>query len=60
MLMRMSITTVPPLEIAASIIILIVAILVMSKLASRIFRMGMLKYGSRAGLREVLGFIREK
>jgi ABC-2 type transport system permease protein len=59
-MMRMSLTAVPMFEIAASLIILAASIFLASKLAGRIFRMGMLKYGSRASLREVLGFIREK
>ena len=60
MMMRMSITTVPMIEIAGSLIILAVSIFLMSKLAGRIFRMGMLKYDRRATLKEILGFIREK
>ena len=59
-MMRMSITTVPMIEIVASLIILAVTIFLMSKLAGRIFRMGMLKYDRRATLKEILGFIREK
>ena len=60
MMMRMSLTTVPWYEILASMIILVVTIVIVSKLAGKIFRMGMLKYDRRAGLREVLGFLREK
>jgi ABC-2 type transport system permease protein len=60
MMMRMSLTAVSWLEIAISLSILVATIFVMSKLAGRIFRMGMLKYDRRAGLREVLSFIREK
>lgn len=60
MMMRMSLTTVPLLELAASIIILAASIFLASKLAGKIFRMGMLKYDRRASLKQVLGFLREK
>ena len=59
-MMRMSLTTVPIFEIAASLAILVVSIFLVSKLAGKIFRMGMLKYVKRASLKEILGFIREK
>lgn len=59
-MMRMSLTTVPIFEIAASLAILAVSIFLVSKLAGKIFRMGMLKYDKRASLKEILGFIREK
>jgi ABC-2 type transport system permease protein len=60
MMMRMSLTTVPTFEIAASLAILAVSIFLVSKIAGKIFRMGMLKYDKRASFRETLGFIREK
>jgi ABC-2 type transport system permease protein len=60
MMMRMSLTTVPIFELAASLIILALSIFLVSKLAGKIFRMGMLKYDKRASLKEILGFIREK
>jgi ABC-2 type transport system permease protein len=59
-MMRMSLTTVPLFEIVASLIILIISIFVASKVAGKIFKMGMLKYGKRASLKEVFGFLREK
>ena len=58
--MRMSLTTVPIFELAASLAILTVTIFMVLKLAGRIFRMGMLKYDRRASLGEILRFIREK
>jgi len=58
--MRMSITTVPLHEILASLAILVVSIFIVSKLAAKIFRMGMLKYDKKASLKEVFGFLREK
>ena len=59
-MVRISLVTVPPYEIIVSIAILVIAIVVLTKLAARIFRMGMLTYGKRVTFREVLGFIREK
>jgi ABC-2 type transport system permease protein len=58
--MRMSITNVPLYELLASMVILVASIFVVSKLAAKIFRMGMLKYDKRATLREIFGFLREK
>lgn len=60
MVMRMSLTDVPLFEIAISLVVLATTIFLMSKLAGKIFRMGMLKYDKRASLKEILGFIREK
>jgi len=40
--------------------ILVLSIVVLTRLAARIFRMGMLTYGKRAGLADVLRFIRMK
>lgn len=60
MVMRMSLTTVPLFEIAISLAILAGTIFLVSKLAGRIFRMGMLKYDRRASLKEIMRFMREK
>ena len=60
MMMRMSLTTVPWYEIVTSLAILVITIFVVSKLAGKVFRMGMLKYDKKAGFKEILGFIREK
>jgi ABC-2 type transport system permease protein len=60
MMMRMSLTSVPLYEILGSLAILAVSIFIVSKLAGKIFRMGMLKYDKRATLKEIFGFLREK
>ncbi len=60
MVMRMSLTTVPVWELALSLAILASTILIVAKLAGKIFRMGMLKYDRRASLKEVFGFLKEK
>ena len=59
-MVRLTLVTVPPYEIVVSIAILVIAIAVLTRLAARIFRMGMLTYGKRVSFREVLRFLREK
>lgn len=59
-MVRLTLVTVPPYQIIVSIAILVIAILVLTRLAARIFRMGMLTYGKRVTIREVLGFLKEK
>lgn len=59
-MMRLSLVEVPPFEIAASIVILIISIGILAKLSGKIFRMGMLMYGKRANLKDIARFLREK
>ena len=59
-MVRLTLVTVPPYQIVVSIAILVIAILVLTRLAARIFRMGMLTYGKRVTLKEVCGFLKEK
>jgi ABC-2 type transport system permease protein len=59
-MVRLTLVTVPPYQILVSIAILVIAILVLTRLAARIFRMGMLTYGKRVTLKEVWGFLKEK
>jgi len=59
-MLRLTLVSVPPYEIAVSMAILVLTIVVLTRLAARIFRMGMLKYGKRATLRDVVGFLKEK
>jgi ABC-2 type transport system permease protein len=59
-MVRLTLVTVPPYQIIVSIAILVIAIAVLTRLAARIFRMGMLTYGKRVTFREVWGFLREK
>jgi ABC-2 type transport system permease protein len=47
-------------EIALSIAILIISIGIITKLSAKIFRTGMLMYGKRASLRDIIGFLKEK
>jgi len=59
-MMRFPLVEISFYEIVSSIVILIISIGVMTKLSGKIFRMGMLMYGKRASLREVVGFLKEK
>jgi len=59
-MVRLTLVTVPPYQIVVSIAILVIAIVILTRLAARIFRMGMLTYGKRVSFREVLRFLREK
>jgi len=59
-MVRLTLVSVPPYEIVLSIAILVLSIAVLTKLAARIFRMGMLTYGKRVTLTEVWGFLKEK
>lgn len=56
---RLSTGDVSLLEIAASLTILVVSIYVAAKLSAKIFRMGMLLTGKRAGLLDVIGFLKD-
>jgi ABC-2 type transport system permease protein len=56
-MVRLTLVSVPPYQIVVSMAILIVAIAILTKLAARIFRMGMLTYGKRASLADVWRFI---
>lgn len=57
-MVRLTLVSVPPYEIVLSMAILVVSIAILTRLAARIFRMGMLTYGKRAGIRDVWRFIR--
>ncbi len=59
-MMRLPMVEVPPYEIAASIIILMLSIGILAKMAGKIFRMGMLMYGKRANAKDIIMFLNEK
>lgn len=52
--------SVGPVEIAASIVLLAATVLVMIWLAGKIFRTGILMYGKRPSVREMIQWVREK
>ncbi len=57
---RLTLTEVPAYELVLSIAILILSILLLTRLSARIFRMGMLSYGKKPGIRDIIGFLRVK
>lgn len=59
MILRMAFGDVPPAEILLSIGILFGSVLGIVWVAGRIFRVGMLSYGKRLGLRDILRALRE-
>jgi ABC-2 type transport system permease protein len=59
-MMRLPLVEIPFHEIALSIAILIISVGLVTKLSAKIFRMGMLMYGKRASLRDIMGFLKEK
>lgn len=58
MLMRLFMGEVPAWQIAVSYLLLAVSIVAVTWLASRIYRVGILSYGSRPTMRQVLRFLR--
>jgi ABC-2 type transport system permease protein len=58
MFMRINILTPPAWEIALSIAILIASIFIAGKLAAKIFRVGILMYGKRPNLPEIIRWLR--
>ena len=59
MLLRLNVETVAPLEIVLTLSILVISILVVTKLSAKIFRIGILSYGTKPSLKEVLKWIKE-
>lgn len=56
---RLAFGSVPPFQIVVSLVILVATIIIAIKLSAKIFRMGMLMYGRRANLKDVLRFMRD-
>ena len=59
-MMRLPLVEISFYEIALSIGILIIAIVIIAKLSGKIFRMGMLMYGKRASVKDIVIFLKEK
>jgi ABC-2 type transport system permease protein len=59
MLLRMPMTEVPLVDVVGSIVMLIVTIPAVLWAGSKVFRMGLLMYGKRPGLRQVLRALRQ-
>jgi ABC-2 type transport system permease protein len=58
--LRMTVAPVPPAEIAIALASVGLGALLSVWLASRIYRVGLLMYGKRPGLREVMRWVRQK
>ena len=58
MMLRVSLTTVSPWEILASLVVLAASTLLMIRLAGKIFEVGILMYGKAASLREIWRWVR--
>ena len=59
MLLRMPMTEVPMVDVVGSIVMLIISIPIILWAGSKLFRMGLLMYGKRPGLRQVLRALRQ-
>ncbi len=60
MMLRLNISPVPVWEILITIIIMIVSIYIMIIFSAKIFRIGILSYGKRPSLKELIQWIKEK
>ncbi|MGA8264258.1 MAG: ABC transporter permease, partial [Ignavibacteriaceae bacterium] len=60
MLLRLNISPVPLADILTTILILIISIFISIYLSSKIFKIGILSYGKRPTLRELINWIKEK
>lgn len=58
MMLRLAVVSVPAWEVAASLLVLLVAILVVMRLAGKVFEVGILMYGKSASLREIWRWMR--
>ena len=60
MLLRFKIAPVPLTDILITILIMILSIFITIKIAAKIFRIGILSYGTKPGIKELIGWIKEK
>jgi len=58
MMLRLAVASVPGWEVAASLLVLLVTILVVMRLAGKVFEIGILMYGKSASLREIWRWMR--
>jgi ABC-2 type transport system permease protein len=60
MMLRLKIETIPPFEIASIVLIMLVTIYLTISFSSKLFKIGILSYGKRPALKELIRWIREK
>jgi ABC-2 type transport system permease protein len=59
MFLRMTVTQVPTVQIAASVVLMVLTILAMAWVVGKIYRVGILMHGSKPKLKELVRWIRE-
>jgi ABC-2 type transport system permease protein len=60
MMLRLKIETIPPGEIASIVFIMLLTIYITITISSKLFKIGILSYGKRPALKELIRWIREK
>jgi ABC-2 type transport system permease protein len=59
MFLRMTLTQVPPVQLAASVVLMVGAILACTWLVAKIYRVGILMHGSKPKLKDLVRWVRE-
>ena len=59
MLLKLNVTNVPAIEIFSTILIMIASIYITIFVSAKIFRIGILSYGKRPGIKELISWIKE-
>ncbi len=59
MFLRMTLSPVPPFQLAASVVLMVAAILACTWLVAKIYRVGILMHGSKPKLKELVRWVRE-
>ena len=59
MILRLNVQPVSALEIVLTTSVLLISVIIVTKISSKIFRIGILAYGSRPSLKEIISWIRE-
>jgi len=60
MLLKINVINVPPVELLSTIMIMIASIYITIFVSSKIFRIGILSYGKRPGIKELISWIKER
>ena len=59
MVLRLNVQNVSILEIILTILILILSIIIVAKISAKVFRIGILSYGNKLSLKEIINWLRE-
>jgi ABC-2 type transport system permease protein len=59
MLLKLNVTNVPVIEMSSTILIMIASIYITIFASAKIFRIGILSYGKRPGIKELISWIKE-